>query len=358
MGRIASRGKSRWGRLAAILALAAAATLQGIGSARDAGGTAPQLPYLAYPSDDRLTLAGRLVRPEAEIRQEERIRAEMARVAASQNYQPHPAIWRISDRDTTIYLFGTVHSLPPGFRWRNPGLEAVVVRADSLLLESVDDANSKVSFLDGISKEAAGAMPPLLDRVSHRYRAKLAQIQSLLPPEAIKEMDSEPTWLAAMGVGFVRDLMMGDMPGQGADDWLEQHFRAIGRPVEAIENSHNVVAKINSVPEAAQRMMLEAALAAPDRTHAELDAPAQAWAQGQVGIDSPLMIQRTDLDPSGALNDPLLAERNAAWVEYLLGRLRQGPRHDPVRGGRGAFRRAGIGDRPAPEAWRFVERVQ
>src|SRR4051812_23321382 len=69
MGRIAGRGKKRWGRLTAALALAAAVALQGIGSARMTGGEVPHIPYFAYPSDDRLTLAGRLVRPEAEIRQ-------------------------------------------------------------------------------------------------------------------------------------------------------------------------------------------------------------------------------------------------------------------------------------------------
>src|SRR5690349_13324584 len=28
-----------------------------------------------------------------------------------------PAIWRIADRDTTIYLFGTVHALPKDAQW-------------------------------------------------------------------------------------------------------------------------------------------------------------------------------------------------------------------------------------------------
>ena len=320
MGRIARRGMPR---LRAALALLAAVALTAAATAEP--GVTPRLPDAAYPSDEQLTLAGHLVRPEAEAMQEAALRKEMARVAASQPYLPHPAIWRISDADTTIYLFGTIHTLPPGFRWRNSALEAVIVRADSLLLESVDAPGDKPNFLDGLSKEQLAALPPLLDRVSHRTRAKLAYLQSLLPAEAIKQMDGEPTWLAAMGVGFVRDLMMGDLPGQGADDWLEQHFRAIGRPVEAIENSHQVVANVNAVPEQAQRVMLEAAIAAPERTHDQVDAPAQAWAQGRVDADSPLLIGQHDLDPEGALNDPILAERNAAWVEALLARLRAKP---------------------------------
>ncbi|MEK7875499.1 MAG: TraB/GumN family protein, partial [Pseudomonadota bacterium] len=240
----------------AILGLLVLAT-GAIAVAQTQSSDAPKLPYTAYPADDRLTLAGTLVRTETEAMREVALRREITRVQAAQTYQPVPAIWKISDSDTIIYLFGTVHSLPPGFRWRNPALEGVIVRADVLLLESIDDESDKVTFLEGLPKEN-GALPPLLDRVSTRYRAKLAEIQAMLPPEAVKDLDAMPTWIAAMGIGFVRDLMVGDMPSQGADDWLEQHFRATGKPVEAIEDSKAVVTNINANPEFAQRMMLEA----------------------------------------------------------------------------------------------------
>jgi uncharacterized protein YbaP (TraB family) len=49
---------------------------------------------------------------------------------------------------------------------------------------------------------------------------------------------------------------------------------------------------------------------------------AHAFAQGEVGPDSALVIQSDSFDPSGAMNDPLLAERNAAWVESLIQRLK------------------------------------
>jgi uncharacterized protein YbaP (TraB family) len=291
----------------------------------ETGGSPPRLPDAVAPDDLQLTLAGKLVRPEADAAREESLMREMARVRAAQTYQPHPAIWKISDADTTVYIFGTVHSLPPGFRWRNPVLEGVIVHADSLLLESTDKDGDDVTFREGLGQEAIGALPPLLDRVSHRYRGRLAQIQAQLPADTVKEMDTMPTWIAAMGIGFVRDLLVGDMPSQGADDWLEKYFSGIGKPVEAIEDSKAVVTNINGVPEIAQRMMLEAALAAPDRTHEELDAPAHAWAQGQVGDDSILRILPEQLDPSSAMADPLLARRNAEWVDTLLRKIMARP---------------------------------
>ena len=304
----------------ALLAMAVLATGAVAIAAGSGPGDAPRLPYALYSYDEQLTLAGRLVQPEIETVRAAAVRREIERVRAAQTYQPQPAIWKISDADTTIYLFGTVHSLPPGFRWRNPALEGVIVSADRLLLESVDDKNSDVTFREGISAETLGTMPPLIERASPLYRAKLADIQKMLPPETVKQMDAMPTWIAAMGVGFIRDLLVGDMPSPGADDWLEQHFRATGKPIGAIEDSKLVVTNINAIPEAAQRLMLDAALAAPDRTRAELDGPAHAWAQGEVGPGSPLIIVPEQLDPAGTMADPLLVRRNGEWVDTLLGR--------------------------------------
>lgn len=308
MGRIA------WGLAAAALAIATAAVAQNV------PGLVPALPYVAYSPDERLALSGKPVLAEDDARMESAVRKEKARIALAQPYQPAPAIWKISDADTAIYIFGTVHSLPPGFRWRNPGLEAVIVRADSLLLESLGQDDKNVSFTEGMA--VGVAVPPLIDRVSHRSRAKLAAIQGALPPAMVADLDRMPSWIAAMSIGTVRDMMAGDIPAQGADDWLEQHFRSLGRPVQAIEDSKAVVTSINAVPESAQRMMLEAALLVPARTHDELDAAAHAWAQGQVGPDSPLIIMPESIDPQAAMADPLLARRNNAWVDSLIAQLK------------------------------------
>jgi len=322
MGRIARPGGPRW---ATVWGLAGAFLLGTAGVAADAPGTAPQLPYTIVAPDERLSFAGALVRPASEAAQEKAMRAEMARVAAAQTYEVHPAIWKIGDADTTIYIFGTVHSLPPGFRWRNPVLEGVIVRADSLLLESTDSDDDKVTFLEGLPPQEGGSLPPLIERVSHRWRGKLADLEAAMPPEVTTQLDAMPTWIAAMSVGFIRDLMIGDIPTPGADDWLEHHFRNSGRPVEAIEDSKAVVSHVNAVPERAQRMMLEAALAAPDHTHEQLDLAAHAWAKGEVNDDSPLRIKPEDLDPSASLADPILVQRNNAWVDYLVARIRDRP---------------------------------
>ena len=38
----------------------------------------------------------------------------------------HPALWAVSDADTTIYLFGTIHLLPDDLQWRTAKFDVVV----------------------------------------------------------------------------------------------------------------------------------------------------------------------------------------------------------------------------------------
>src|SRR5437870_6571032 len=53
--------------------------------------------------------------------------------------EPRPAIWLLSDADTRIYLFGTVHVLHPGLRWRSATFDRIARDAQELVLE-LDEA--------------------------------------------------------------------------------------------------------------------------------------------------------------------------------------------------------------------------
>ena len=228
---------------------------------------------------------------------------------AEQSYTPRPAIWRIGDADTTIWMFGTVHVLPPGFAWRSPALDAIAARADSLLVEAVDDGKG---LLDTASDTA---LLPLQARVSPGHRAKLAALQTTLDTRAAAILDGLPTWIAAVAVGMVREIRTGELPGPGADSALEADFRRAGKPVVAIENAGHVLARVNAIPESEQRRMLDAALDAPTPTRASLRAPLDAWARGtpDAGIAPDI--------GSPALGTALLDERNVAWAAALQRRL-------------------------------------
>ena len=46
------------------------------------------------------------------------------------------------DKDTTVYLFGTIHLLPQDSRWRTPEFDKAVDSSQSLVVETlIDTAN-------------------------------------------------------------------------------------------------------------------------------------------------------------------------------------------------------------------------
>jgi hypothetical protein len=231
---------------------------------------------------------------------------------------PDPAIWLISDRDTKVYLFGTLHVLPPGFRWRSATLGRIVAAADTLMVESVD-ARTAIDALDG--NVSARPLPPIVARVSPDHRDALAHFTRDLPTPAIKLLDGLPTWIVAMSVSFVREYRVGAIPGPGADDWLEQRFHAARKPVVPIEDGGQVMATLDALPEAEQRRMLDAALDAPAPTLAGLRAPTQGWARGEIGPGSALARDLAATTGTSALDGPLMADRNRAWAAALAARL-------------------------------------
>ena len=286
----------------------------------------PHIAYAALPLDERIApddLA--LDSDETEAPTPAEMAAAEARLAELrpvQNYRPDPAIWRIRDHDTVIYLFGTIHVLPPGFRWRSPTLDHVVATADTLMVESVDDR----SAADALGAKApARALLPIAARVSPSHRAALARFTGDLPPPAVKLLDGLPTWIVAVSVGFVREYRAGAIPGPGADDWLEQRFRTAGKPVVPIEDGEKVMAAVGAVPEGEQRRMLDAALDAPLPTLGKLRAPAHAWARGEVGPGSALSVDLKGTSGTSALDGPLMVDRNRAWATTLAARLKQRP---------------------------------
>lgn len=232
----------------------------------------------------------------------------------SQNYRPRPAIWKISDADTVIYLMGTVHTLPPGFAWQTKALERIVARVDTLMTEDGDGS----SGIDPKLFARNGALPPLARRLPPGYLKRLTAMG--FTAKIIADLDKLPTWLVAATIGMAREEAAGEEHGPGVEDWLVERFKAAKKPILAIENGDAVLQRISQLPESEQRAELVQTIDAPDPDRAEARRGTHAWAKGDMGPDSDLTVEATS--SFGQFGEPLLAERNAAWAKLLVDRLK------------------------------------
>ena len=92
----------------------------------------------------------------------------------------HPALWKLSDADTTIYLFGTIHVLRKDYQWRTPAINRAVRDARELVLEVADLEDKDKTAKTFLGLAISPNLPPVLDRVPVDKRAGL---QALMDKE-------------------------------------------------------------------------------------------------------------------------------------------------------------------------------
>src|SRR5438445_1701350 len=77
-----------------------------------------------------------------------------------------PALWEVSDPDTTVYLFGTIHLLPDDLQWRTPKFDQAVAQSQQLIVETiVDQQNLQSLQATEFSLGIRQGLPPITQRV-------------------------------------------------------------------------------------------------------------------------------------------------------------------------------------------------
>ena len=255
-----------------------------------------------------------------------------------QHYQPSPAIWLLEDEDTKIYMFGTIHVLPEGFRWRNAEFDRIISEVDELVVET-SDADSEAgmqSFFAQLMADSA-SRTPTSKRLSPEAGQKWLKLGELagIPAE---QFDTSPPLLSMFGAGLQMMEAQGSDHAYGVETVLEAEFAAAGKPVGSIEDSLEVLQSLLGIDEELLLKDLETDLAEWDGTTIDTlmveieegDAPAvpvdpfqgeHDWAQGQIhGLDD-MGFGETEFGLE--LERVMLENRNAKWTVWLADRLEQ-----------------------------------
>lgn len=229
-----------------------------------------------------------------------------------------PAMWKIADEDTTLYLFGTVHLLPEGRSWRTPAFDQALASADELVLEvaNLDDPAAMAGAM--IRLGISPGLPPLRERVPEAKRTALDAMVAESGFPAVM-LDRLETWAAAVSLLGVTFKRLGLDPKLGVESAITAPWKASGRPLRGLETVEQQLGFFDSLPEAEQRAFLEGVLESPEEAKKELDALIRAWAAGDEKGLARAFADERNLTP--ALREVLLTRRNARWAEWLDARM-------------------------------------
>lgn len=232
---------------------------------------------------------------------------------------PSPALWAVSDADTTIYLFGTIHLLPENYAWRTPRFDQAIAGSQQLVVETIVDESNPHEMLSALA--GLGFSPgqlPIVQRVPAAKRAALetAIAKSGLPRASFDQME---TWAAAFMLLGTQFKQMGLKTTAGVEPVLRTAFKSQGKGVDQLETNRDQLGFFDALPEHAQRALLEGAIDTPQDMTKDFQSMIAAWSRGDVEA-----IGRTfneQLSGSPELQEILMKRRNANWNRWVQDRM-------------------------------------
>ena len=231
-----------------------------------------------------------------------------------------PALWRIADSDSEIWLFGTAHMLRPELRWRGPRVNAAFAAAEELVTET--DAGPEGAAQAQALSERLGLMPPgetLSARLSPDEQARLARAADdlRLDPAALEPMRP---WLAALRLSYAYALSRGMRPEAGVENVLYEEARQLGMRLSFFETPEQQVRILADLPPAEETRFLIDTLSEIEADGDALAAMDALWARG----DTVALAELFDAQwrtGSPAVHEAVILKRNRAWADDIARRL-------------------------------------
>lgn len=239
-----------------------------------------------------------------------------AQSAAQDAAAARPALWKIADADTTIYLFGTIHALPNDIDWLNGKVVEAFDGSQELvteILEPTPEAMQNLIMARALLPKGKSLRAMLAPAQKQNLEAAL---RSLNMPVAAFDM-FEP-WYAAIGLATMPLIREGYTSENGVESVLNARAKASGRAHGALETMEFQIAMFDGLPIDAQVRYLNDVAAQLPTLKDQLALMVSAWKRGDADELAKLMNADED-DP--ALTKVLLIDRNRTWADWVKQRL-------------------------------------
>ena len=230
-----------------------------------------------------------------------------------------PAMWVVKDKDTTIYLFGTIHVLKPGINWFEGGIKQAFDSSSELIVEMVEPepAVAQKSVLDkAIDKDGPALTKKLTPETATKYRAMMKNLGQ--PAEAFEMF--EP-WFISNLLVLLPVQKLGFDGELGADKVLMNAAKSSGKKLGELETMDQQLDFFDKMPEADQIAYLTSTINDADKMESELGKMLGSWVKGDpAGLDASMNEGMKDFPRMRKL---LLADRNATWAAWINKRMAQ-----------------------------------
>lgn len=235
-----------------------------------------------------------------------------------------PAMWTLSDEDTTISIFGTVHILRPELEWRTLAFDAALANADRIVFEvdTKSEAAIRAITTDFLARGMFDDGRTLRGILSDDDEAVIAAaFESIGVP--LDAMNTFEPWMASTNLSTLKLMNDGYDPNSGVETVIEQEAAAAEKSFGYLEHISQQADALDLLPEADQIAMLYSTALLIDETSEMLDLLVDEWADGDIAGLGSLVASPDGVGISDAMYDSLFVKRNQAWVPQIEAMLEE-----------------------------------
>ena len=240
----------------------------------------------------------------------------------AQSTPASPALWKVRSGASTVYIFGSLHILPPSFEWRTPTINSAIAASDIFVFEvPVDDeaTERQKAFIvkNGLLPRGA-SLRKVINRIEFDTYSRILLGAGLKPEHFTRYRP----WLAAVVVGLAyvhrRDLTMLD----GVDDQIIEQAEAQGKELRYLESIEDQMKLLVMGDDLAQVRALKRQLVSLPKSVGHTQELVDTWARGDAEHFAAMIEQ--DFAGHVEAQDLLISNRNRAWVPRVAELLQSG----------------------------------
>ena len=226
---------------------------------------------------------------------------------------PQPPMWVVSDADSEITLYPTLHILPPEIEWKSGALAKRLEGADEVWFEIMPGAENDPALQQTMMLLGIDPGKSLLARLSADEKQGLSEAVGVMGM-TLESVDNMRPWLVSTLVGVSALISKGFEPNAGVEKQLQPMVK--GKTIRALETADAQMKMLASIPEEAQMNMLRQTLQDLDESVADLKDMAHDWAVGDLEeLEDDLIAEmKTDMP---VVYELLFKARNENWVQQI-----------------------------------------
>ena len=232
--------------------------------------------------------------------------------------QAEPAMWTIKDKDSTIYLLGTIHVLRPDTVWNVAKIKTALRESTEFWME-VADADSDTMQL--IGKYGFDPKTPLSTRLKPEQKERLMKTAELytFPLNLLEPMKP---WYAALTLMMLPVAKAGYNANAGVENLLRVQARLEGDKIVGLETMEDQIQLMNQMPESDQIDFLITTISDVEEGIAELDLLTKSWAEGDIDVLTEKLVADTKKE-SPTLYRRMFTDRNIRWSKQIAALLKR-----------------------------------